>query len=304
MEILRTPEERFADLPDFDYRPHYADIAAADGTTMRMAFIDEGPRDDHIVLLLHGEPTWSFLYRRMIPPLIGAGLRVVAPDLIGFGRSDKPARIEDFSYAAHVDWLGQFVGSLGADSITLFAQDWGGLLGLRVLADRPDLFARVVIANTGLPTGDHEMPDAFREWQTFARETETFPVGKIVTRMCANDPGAAVAAGYDAPFPDESYKAGARAFPQLVPTRPDDPASEANRAAWRTLASFPRPFITAFSDGDPITRGGEKPFRQLVPGATGQPHKTISNAGHFLQEDAADELADLIIAACISPADD
>jgi haloalkane dehalogenase len=295
VDFVRTPDQRFDGLPDFNYAPRYRKVTAEDGTVLRMAFVDEGPRAGHPVLLLHGEPTWSFLYRRMIPPLADAGLRVIAPDLIGFGRSDKPTRIVDYSYAAHVEWLRQFVVSEDADSVTMFAQDWGGLLGLRVLAEIPDKFSRVMIANTGLPTGDHAMSDAFLAWQTYARETPDFPVGAIVARMCVNRPDPAVIAAYDAPFPDESFKAGARAFPQLVPTRPDDPASDSNRAAWRALAGFDRPFMTAFSDGDPITRGGDKPFRERVPGAAGQAHFTVRDAGHFLQEDAGEKLASKII---------
>ncbi len=294
MDFLRTPGERFDNLPDFDYSPHYVDVAAGDGDTLRMAYIDEGPRSSDLVMLLHGEPTWSFLYRNMIAPLLGAGLRVVAPDLIGFGRSDKPTRVDHYSYAAHVAWLGEMVRSLRAENITLFAQDWGGLLGLRVLADSPQSFSGAVVANTGLPTGDHAVSEAFLQWQTFARDTPQFPVGAIVARMCATKPDPAVVAAYDAPFPDENYKAGARAFPQLVPTRRDDPAADANRRAWRVLAGFERPFITAFSDGDPITRGGDKLFQELVPGAAGQPHTTILNAGHFLQEDASAELAQIL----------
>jgi len=301
VDFLRTPEERFDNLPDFDYSPQYADVAAGDGDTLRMACIDEGPRNRELVLLLHGEPTWSFLYRNMIAPLLSAGLRVVAPDLIGFGRSDKPTRIEDYSYAAHVGWLAQLVQSLQAERITLFAQDWGGLLGLRVLADNPELFSGVVVANTGLPTGDHPVSDAFLQWQTFARETPQFPVGAIVARMCAKKLDRAVAAAYDAPFPDETYKAGARAFPQLVPTRRDDPAADANRRAWRVLAGFERPLITAFSDGDPITRGGDKLFQEIVPGAAGQPHTTIRDAGHFLQEDASEQLAQILIRLAAGP---
>lgn len=295
MDFLRTPDARFENLPDFDYSPHYIDVAAGDGDTLRMAYVDEGPRSRELVLLLHGEPTWSFLYRAMIAPLRDAGLRVVAPDLIGFGRSDKPTRIDDYSYAAHVAWLAEMIQSLQAEKITLFAQDWGGLLGLRVLADRPELFSSVVVANTGLPTGDHPVSDAFLQWQDFAREAPQFPIGAIVARMCTTRLDPTVSAAYDAPFPDETYKAGARAFPQLVPTRHDDPAADANRNAWRVLAGFERPLITAFSDGDPITRGGDKLFQEIVPGAKGQPHTTIRGAGHFLQEDASAQLARILI---------
>ncbi|WP_433665762.1 haloalkane dehalogenase [Nocardia sp. CA-136227] len=299
MHALRTPDDRFADLPDFDFEPHYTDVAAGDGsaTRLRLHYLDEGPRDGDVVLLLHGEPSWSFLYRTMIPVLVKAGSRCIAPDLIGFGRSDKPADRADYTYARHVEWIREVLfDRLDLTGITLVCQDWGGLIGLRLVAEHPDRFARVVVANTGLPTGDAKLTDAFAAWQRFSQETPTFPVGGIIAGGCRTTLSPEVVAAYDAPFPDETFKAGARAFPLLVPTRPDDPAAPANRAAWEQLARFEKPVLTAFSDGDPITAGGHRPFQEKVPGAAGQAHTTITDAGHFLQEDRGPELAAVVSA--------
>lgn len=295
MEILRTPDERFADLPDFPYEPSYVEVDDGDGGRLRIAYLDEGPADGETVLLLHGEPSWSFLYRRMIPVLVDAGLRVVAPDLVGFGRSDKPVHREDYSYARHVEWTRQaLLDQLGLRDVTLVCQDWGGLIGLRLVAENPDRFARVVVANTGLPTGDQPMSDAFLAWQRFSQESPDFQIGRIVGNGTAKGVAAEVVAAYDAPFPDDTYTAGPRVFPALVPTSPDDPAAAANRAAWQVLGTWEKPFLTAFSDGDPITRGGERVFRKLVPGAQGMPHTTLEGGGHFLQEDVGPELARVV----------
>jgi haloalkane dehalogenase len=296
MNALRTPDDRFTELPDFPWTPRYVEVADGDGGALRVACIDEGPREAEPVLLLHGEPSWSFLYRRMIPVLLGAGLRVVAPDLVGFGRSDKPAEPSDYTYARHVEWVRAAVlDELGLTGITLVGQDWGGLIGLRLVAEHPDRFARVVVANTGLPTGDSPMSDAFLAWQRFAQTAPQFQVGRIISNGTVTELPPEVVAAYDAPFPDDSYKAGARAFPALVPTRPDDPASDANRAAWEALASWRKPFLTAFSDGDPITGGGDRIFRKLVPGAEGMPHTTLRGGGHFLQEDVGPSLAEVVV---------
>jgi haloalkane dehalogenase len=295
MEVLRTPDERFSAVPDFPYEPRYVEVDSGDGGALRVAYVEAGPLDGETVLLLHGEPSWSFLYRRMIPVLTAAGLRVVAPDLVGFGRSDKPAAQDDHSYARHVEWLrSALFDRLGLRDVTLVCQDWGGLLGLRLVAEHPGRFARVVAANTGLPTGDHPMSEAFLAWQRFATTAPRFDVGRVVANGTATDLPPEVVAGYDAPFPDDSYKAGARVFPALVPTAPDDPAAGANRAAWASLRSFDRPFLTAFSDGDPITGGGDRVFQKLVPGAAGQPHVTLAGGGHFLQEDVGPELARVV----------
>jgi haloalkane dehalogenase len=247
------------------------------------------------VLLLHGEPSWSYLYRTMIPVLVGAGLRCVAPDLVGFGRSDKPAGREDYTYARHVEWMREALfDHLDLRDVTLVGQDWGGLIGLRLVGEHPERFARVVAANTGLPTGDRPLTEAFLNWQRFSQESPTFPVGAIVAGGCVTDPPPDVVAAYDAPFPDDAYTAGARVFPTLVPTSPDDPAAAANTAAWETLAAFDRPFLTAFSDRDPITRGGNAVFERTVPGAKGRDHVTIEGGGHFLQEDEGPELARVV----------
>ncbi|MGQ9350239.1 haloalkane dehalogenase [Mycolicibacterium gilvum] len=290
MDVLRTPDERFADLPDFPFVPHYVEIGG-----LRMHYLDEGPPDGDVVLLLHGEPSWSYLYRTMIPVLVDAGLRAVAIDLVGFGRSDKPADRADYTYQAHVDWTWGAVAALGLADITLVCQDWGGLIGLRLVGEHPDRFARVVAANTTLPTGDQHPGDAFLAWQRFSQETPDFPVGHIVNGGCVSTLAPDVIAAYDAPFPDDSFKAGARQFPTLVPTSPDDPAAPANRAAWEVLRRFDKPFLCAFSDSDPITRGADAALRTLIPGAHGQPEVTIAGGGHFLQEDRGPELAGVVV---------
>lgn len=295
MESLRTPDDRFQDLPQFPFDPHYVEVSDGEGGRLRVHYLDEGGRDAPTVLLMHGEPSWCFLYRRMIPVLTGAGLRCVAPDLVGFGRSDKPTRREDYSYSRHVAWMTEaLLENLGLDQITLVGQDWGGLIGLRLATAHPGRFSRLVVANTGLPTGDQPMSEAFMAWQRYSQETPDFHVGGIVKGGCVNELAADVIAAYDAPFPDDTYKAGARAFPLLVPTRPDDPASEDNRRAWEVLRSWDKPLLTAFSDADPVTRGGERVFRDTVPGAKGQPHTTIEGGGHFLQEDRGEELARVV----------
>jgi haloalkane dehalogenase len=270
---------------------------------LRVHHLDEGPSDAAPVLLLHGEPSWSFLYRHVVPPLVAAGHRVVVPDLVGFGRSDKPTVTSDYSYARHVTWMSALVFDvLNLRDITFFGQDWGGLVGLRLVAADPDRYARVVIGNTGLPTGEGAPSDAFLAWQKFSQESSHFPIGNIVDGGCVSTLTPDVIAAYDAPFPDDSFKAGARIFPSLVPTSPTDPASPANKQAWTVLSQFTRPFLTCFSDRDQITSGGEAPFRAKVPGALGQPHTTIEGAGHFLQEDAGPELA-LVIADFIALTD-
>jgi haloalkane dehalogenase len=296
MDVRRTPNERFAGLPDFPFEPHYVEIDDGEGGLLRVGYLDEGPSDGACVLLMHGEPSWSFLYRRMLPPLVDAGYRVVAPDLVGFGRSDKPTAPEDYSYARHVEWMRQaLLDRLALTGVTLVAQDWGGLIGLRLVAEHPERFARVVVANTGLPTGDVPMTDAFFAWQQFSQQAPQFEVGKIVSAGCTTKLAPEVVSAYDAPFPDDSFKAGARIFPTLVPTSPQDPAAEANRQAWEVLSRWDKPLLTAFSDEDAITAGGERVFQKLVPGAAGQPHATISGAKHFLQEDAGPELARVVI---------
>ena len=295
MESLRTPDDPFTGLPAYPFAPRYVEIDDGEGGTLRVHHVDEGDAEGPVVLLLHGEPSWSYLYRHMIPVLVDAGLRAVAPDLVGFGRSDKPARRSDYTYARHLRWLTAHVlDALALRDITLVGQDWGGLIGLRLVAAHPERFARVVAANTFLPTGDRHPGDAFLAWQAFSQEVPEMPIGRIVNSGCTTDLDEAVIAAYDAPFPDERYKEGARQFPMLVPTTPDDPESQANRDAWEVLACFDKPFLCAFSDGDPITGGGDKPLRERIPGARGQPHATIEGGGHFLQEDRGPELARVV----------
>ena len=290
MDTFRTPEERFAGLPGYDFAPNYIDIGE-----VRMHYVDEGPAEAAPVLLLHGEPSWSYLYRHMIPPLAEAGMRVIAPDLIGFGKSDKPVRKNDYSYAGHVAWMTTFVESLDLGDVTLFCQDWGSLIGLRVAAENPQRFARIALGNGGLPTGDEPMPRAFTIWRAFARWSPWFPIGRILQSGTVTELPPDVVAAYDAPFPSSRYKAGARAFPMLVPTDPGNPASDANRAAWRVFENWNKPFLTTFSNRDPITRGLERPWQEKVPGARQVEHVQIRNAGHFLQEDKGPELAEVLI---------
>ncbi|MBN1094408.1 haloalkane dehalogenase [Blastococcus sp. TML/M2B] len=295
METLRTPEERFTDLPEFPYAPRYVEVDDGEGGRLRVAVVDEGPADGETVLLLHGEPSWSFLYRRMIPVLVDAGLRVVAPDLVGFGRSDKPAQRTDHTYARHVAWMRQaLLDELDLRDVTFVGQDWGALIGLRLVAENPERFARVVIANGGLPTGDRPVTEAFLAWRRFSQESPQFQVGRVVSNGCTSDLPADVVAAYDAPFPDERYTAGPRVLPALVPADADDPAAADNRAAWEVLSRWDKPFLTAFSDGDAITRGGERVFQKLVPGAQGRTHPTLVGGGHFLQEDVGPELARVV----------
>ena len=296
MDLLRTPDECFDALTDHPSPHHRAIVTAPDGAAAEMAWVQDGPADGPVVLLLHGEPTWSYLYRRVIPPLVAAGCHVVAPDLIGFGRSDKPALVSDHTYARHVGWVRSLlVDVLGLHDVTLVGQDWGGLIGLRLVAEEPDRFARVVAANTGLPTGDHPMPEV---WWAFRRAVETaheLDVGRLVASGCLRGLAPADRAAYDAPFPDESYKAGPRAMPLILPTTPQDPATAANRAAWTELAHWSKPFLVAFSDSDPITAAMGPILARTVPGAAGLSHPTVARAGHFLQEDAGPELARVVL---------
>ena len=296
MDTVRTPDDRFVGLPDYDFEPHYVDIDDTEGGSLRVHYIDEGDPADPIVVLMHGEPSWCYLYRNVVGPLVDAGCRVIAPDLVGFGRSDKPTQQGDHTYARHVNWMTQvLIDHLNINDAVMFGQDWGGLIGLRVVAAAPERFAALVVANTGLPTGHGRLSDAFLQWQTFARETASFPVGAIINGGCTSDLPAEVIAAYDAPFPDDAYTAGARVLPSLVPSSPDDPASADNIAAWEVLERFERPVATAFSDADPITAGGDAPFRSRIPGAAQAPHITIAGAGHFLQEDRPGEVAAAIL---------
>lgn len=289
-DFLRTPDDCFNGLPDFAYTPHYTQVGG-----LRVAHIDEGPRDAPVVLLMHGEPTWSFLYRKMIPVLVAAGFRVVTPDLVGFGRSDKPARPSDYSYANHVRWMNAWLAANDLRRITLFCQDWGSLIGLRMVVDAPQRFDRIVLANGGLPTGTSPIPFAFKVWRAFARFSPWFPIGRIVKAGCAQGLTPQELAAYDAPFPTRRHRIAARLFPGFVPTRPDDPERENNERAWEFFKRWDKPFLTLFSNRDPVTRGGHRIWQQLVPGAQGQPHAVTRGAGHFLQEDKGAEVAQAIV---------
>ena len=293
METLRTPDERFANLPGYSFEPHYTEVPDGDGGTLRIHHVDEG--EGPTVLLMHGEPTWAFLYRHMIPVLVDGGCRAVAPDLVGFGRSDKPTERDDYTYERHVEWMSAWLEAVDLNDITLVCQDWGGLVGLRLATKYPDRFARLVVANTGMPTGDQAPTEAFLNWQNFSQTTPVFPVGMIINGGTVTELSEDVVAAYDAPFPEEEYKAGARQFPKLVPTSPDDPSSQANRDAWKVLEAFDKPVLTAFSDSDPITKGGFRVFQERVKGAQGQPHTTIVGGGHFLQEDQGPQFANVVL---------
>ena len=293
MQAATTDAARFENLPDYPFEPHYVDIGG-----LAMHYVDEGPRSARTMVMLHGEPSWSYLYRHMIPPAVAAGYRVVAPDLIGFGKSAKPVRIADYTYQQHMNWLGALVEALGIADAILICQDWGSLLGLRLAAEQNERFGGIVLANGFLPTGDQPPPPAFKVWQRFARYSPWFPIGRIIDKGTATPLAPAVIAAYDAPFPSGRYKAGARAFPRLVPITPDDPAAPANRAAWEQLRRWEKPFATAFSSRDPITRGLDRIFHRQVPGAAHDKHTTIRGAGHFLQEDKGPELAAFAIDYC------
>jgi haloalkane dehalogenase len=293
MEVLRTPDERFADLADYPFAPHYLTVTDADGSDLRIHYVDEGPRDAVPILLMHGEPSWSYLYRKFVPDLVARGHRVIAPDLIGFGKSDKPAARGDYTYERHVAWMSDWLTALDLTDITLFCQDWGGLIGLRLVAAFPDRFARLVVSNTGLPVGTGSS-EGFDAWLAFSQNVPQFPVGFIVNGGTTRDLSAAEIAAYDAPFPDERYKEGARQFPILVPITPDHASVAENRAAWVVLERFERPVLTAFGDKDAVTKGGERAFIERVPGARGQPHRIIAGGGHFIQEDAPEQLCGLI----------
>ena len=292
MKVLRTPDERFEGLADWPFAPHYADIRGPEGASLRMAYVDEGPRDGAPVLLMHGEPSWSYLYRHVIPRLVAKGHRVLAPDLIGFGRSDKPAARADYTYERHVDWMSQWFTGLDLSGVVLFCQDWGGLLGLRLVAAFPERFAGVIAGNTHLPVGTGSS-EGFDAWLHMSQTIPVMPIGGILNMGTGRQLTDAEIAAYDAPFPDETFKEGARQFPALVPITPGHASVAENQAAWKVLEAFEKPFLTAFSDNDPVTRGGEAVFKARVPGAAKEAH-VILPGGHFLQEDSPDAIADLL----------
>ena len=298
MQVVRTPAERFEALPDFPFAPHYVEIDDGEGGRLRVHYVDEGPRDGQTVLLLHGEPSWCFLYRHIIPQLVDGGCRVIAPDLVGFGKSDKPTEKSDYTYNRPVNWMqAAIIDHLDISDATFFGQDWGGLIGLRLVAENASRFARVVISNTGLPTGDHPLTEAFMAWQHYSKTSPDFDIGRLINAATVRELLADEVAAYDAPFPDDTYKAGARIFPSLVPTAPDDPTASANRAAWEIFDRWEKPFLCCFSDRDPVTRGGDGAFLSRVPGTAGQPHETIENAHHFVQEDSPNDVARIILQA-------
>lgn len=290
MKIIKTPESRFENISDYPFSPNYLKVAVG----LNMHYVDEGDPNAPIVLLLHGEPSWSYLYRKMIPVLVENGFRAIAPDLIGFGKSDKLTEKSSYSYATHLNWLKTFIEKLELNDMTLFCQDWGGLLGLRLITEIEDRFSRVLASNTALPTGDIPMPESFQKWREFSQHSPKFNIGMVIQNGTLQNLSEEVIAAYNAPFPSEEYKAGARIFPTLVPATPDDPESHNNRLAWKKLMQWQKPFLTIFGDGDDIMRGAEKVFQKLVPGTQGQKH-TMLNAGHFIQEEKGEELAELIV---------
>ena len=321
MEIVRTPDSRFENLPDYPFAPHYTEVPDGEGGALRIHHLDEGPADGEVVLCLHGQPTWSFLYRHMIPVFVEAGYRVIAPDFVGFGKSDKPTQRSNYTYANHVRWMSAWLEGLDLQGANLFCQDWGGLIGLRLVAAYPERFARVVAANTGLPDGGglpkeaakgmweiyeqipivtaaelferfaaKDGPPGFFFWRKYCAESPVFSVGDVMG-VAGGTMAPEIRAAYEAPFPGPEHEAGARQFPSLVPIFPDDPEIPANLEAWKVLADFDRPFLTAFSDGDPVSAGMHKVLQDRVAGAKGVDHVTIRGAGHFLQEDKGEEVA-------------
>lgn len=292
MKILRTPDAQFENLPGYPFAPNYVNLT--DG--LRMHYVDEGNKQGETVMLIHGEPSWSYLYRKMIPVFAQAGYRVIVPDLIGFGKSDKPSEKSDYTFATHLQWLTEFVEQLDLQNVNLFCQDWGGLLGLRIMCTHGDRFLRVVAANTFLPTGEGKPNDTFLNWVNYSQNAPVLNIGKIIDSSTVSELSEEIIAAYEAPFPDETYKAGARQFPALVPISTDDPESANNKAAWQQLKQWKKPFLTLFSDSDPIMKGLEAIFQKTIPGAQGQKHTIIQGGGHFLQEDKGEEIAALMVA--------
>ena len=295
MEILRTPEEQFENLPDWPYEPHYSEVPDGDGGTLRIHHAESGPSDGPTVLLLHGEPTWGFLYRKIMSGLADAGIRSLVPDQVGFGKSDKPSNQTDYTYERHVMWMQKWLEQNSPENMFFFGQDWGGLIGLRLVAANPTSFSGLVLSNTGLPDGSGTPTEAFLAWQKFSQTAENFPIGNIINGGCLTDLEPEIIDAYNAPFPDDSFKEGARIWPSLVPTSLNDPSAPANKEAWQELENFENPVICAFSDQDPVTRGGEKAFTSRSSGASGQPHTTGANAGHFVQEDQPDQIVRVLI---------
>jgi haloalkane dehalogenase len=325
MEFLRTPDQQFESLPDYPFSPNYLSIDDTQGGKLRVHYLDEGPRDGQIVLLMHGQPVWSYLYRYMIPQLVDAGFRVIVPDLVGFGRSDKPTKQDDYTYARHVSWMSDWLTQMDITDVTVFLQDWGSLIGLRLVAAFPERFSHVVLANGGLPTGPvppllgrllqwvypriavvkaEELGAKFKVkwgipgflyWRKYAAESPIFSIGDVMQVTTRGALSADVRAAYEAPFPDQSFMAGARQFPMLVPIFAHESEVEENKAAWRILRKFNKPFMLAFADNDPVTAGGDKKFLEQVPGCKGIEHRTITDAGHFLQQDQPEKCVKAIL---------
>ena len=294
MEILRTSDHYFKNLEDYSFKENYVHLNH-DGHLLRMHYVDEGPPQAPVVLLLHGEPSWSYLYRKTIQALTDAGYRSIAPDLMGCGKSDKPGAREVYTYENHVRWLNAFVQQLKLKNIALVCQDWGGFLGLRLVASHPEIFSCVFASNTGLPTGEVELSKEFHQWQKYSQEIEAFNVSEIIQKGCATQLSENVKRAYEAPFPDEFYKLGVRQFPVLVPTQSQDPSAIENRNAWMKLIRFSKPFITFFAEDDPITFGNDLAFQKHIPGAQGQAHQRVPRAGHFIQEDVPDYFSETLL---------
>ncbi len=292
MTILETPADRFENLPAYPFVPNFKDL----GNGIQMHYVDEGDKGAPVALLLHGEPSWSYLYRKMIPVLVEAGFRTIAPDLIGFGKSSKPTATSDYTYRSHLEWLGKLIELLELQHIHLFCQDWGGLLGLRIALEMEERFASITVSNTGLPTGQVPMPAAFQQWREFSQQVPVFPTGKIIDGATVSELSPEVIAAYDAPYPDETYKAGARIFPALVPVESTEPEAINNQKAWQKFSQWQKPVLTLFGDSDPITKGGEAFFQKMIPGCKGQPHEIIPQGGHFIQEDQGELLAEKMVA--------
>jgi len=290
MKIVRTPEDRFENLPGYDFSVNYLEVEEG----LRMHYVDEGNKEGSTILLLHGEPSWSYLYRKMIPILAEHGFRVIAPDLIGFGKSDKPVEQSSYTYQKHMDWMTAFIKELNLNDILLFCQDWGGLIGLRLITEMEKRFSMVVASNTSLPTGNFTMPESFLKWRKFSQQSPKFDIGRVIDNGTVQPLAEEVLSAYNAPFPSEEYKAGARIFPSLVPIDFDDPESIKNRKGWEKLGQWGKPFLTVFGGQDPITKGAEKFFQKIVPGAKDQNHCLLP-AGHFIQEEKGEELARCII---------
>ena len=295
MQILRTDEARFAGLPDYPFSPQWAEVQ--DG--LHMHYVDEGPRKANPVVMIHGEPTWSYLWRHMIPVIANNGYRVLAPDLIGFGKSDKPDNPLDYTYDRHMQWLTQWMLTLDLRQVTLVCQNWGSLLGLQLAARHPDRIDRIIVGNGRLPSGNSHAPTGATLWRAFSLYSPWFPISQLVQLGTERSLSRGELAAYDAPFPSHAHKSGARGFPRLLPRLPTDHVSELYRDAWSALERWRKPFVTCFSNGDPVTRGADRDLQRRIPGAHGQPHITL-RGGHFLQEDAPLDFARVILDACRS----